>query len=278
MANLKLGGPAEDGLVQLVSSSSSSLRAVTLQALHLTASNTRVLAQALPWNSLQELSLAHNTSLGPRGMKLWCEYLKQQQPQLQRLDCTACAMGHFGAQALGLVLPTSLVALHLSYNKLGADGVWKMANRLPRLSQLQWLDLSYNDIGDDGCLELARNLVPIVDSSSSNNNNNASSSSPVLLQTLKLAGNGIQDAGLAELIKVLPRLVNLQTMDLSHNKLANGAAKQLSSVLRKCHGLETLDLSFNQIGDGGCVSLVEALLPPDEEDEEEEDTECESDM
>lgn len=295
VANIKLGGPAEHGLVQLLSSlsssssSSSSLQSVTLQALHLTASNTRALAQALP-HTLQELSLAHNPSLGPRGIKLWCEYyLKKQQQQqqqlqagatLQRLDCTATAMGHFGAQALGLVLPTSLVALHLSHNKLGADGVWKMANRLPRLRQLQFLDLSYNDIGNDGCLELARNLVPLVDNENSNNDNtSSSSSSPVLLQTLKLAGNGIQDGGLAELIKVLPRLVNLQNMDLSHNKLANGAAKQLSSVLRKCPGLETLDLSHNQIGDSGCVSLVEALLPPeDEDDDEEEDSECESDL
>lgn len=258
VTNIRLGAAGEHAVVQLLlllSQSSSSIpswQSVTLANLHLTAGNTRVLADAVPWPTLQALKLNQNASLGPRGMKTWCEYLKKAVV-LQRLDCTGCHVQHFGAQALGQVLPATLTYLNLQHNKLGADGVWKMAHRLQQLTVLEELNLAHNDIRDDGCLELARNL-PLSSS----------------LQGLHLAGNGIQDAGLTELCKMLPCLTQLQTLDLSHNRLADSAAKQLSMALRQCPSLELLDLAHNEIADSGCVALVEALLPPDQDEDESE--------
>jgi hypothetical protein len=258
LTNLTLRGVAEAAALQLLRSHQETLAVVELEGLQLAASSARVYAEALKWSRLEELSLAQNTKLGPRGIKAWSEFFPQGT-QLRRLNCEACGMGHFGAQAVGQVLPCSLQSLNLSDNKLGADGIWKLASRLRLLTDLRSLDLSRNLMGDDGCLELAANL------------------STTSLQTLHLAGNGIGDTGLAELARSLPALPHMRHLDLSNNQLANASAQDLGSMLRKSPSLELLDLSYNQIADQGCVALVEGLLPPDEDDEEEESDEDEED-
>eukprot|EP00977_Amphora_coffeiformis_P014333 scaffold3973_cov161-Amphora_coffeaeformis.AAC.2 len=253
VANVKLGGPAEAAFVQLLRHHHATLRHVSLEGLSLSVSASRVLVDALSGTTaLESLSLAHNGTLGPRGIKMWCEFLKQAR-QLFHLDCEACGMGHFGAQAVGQVLPRTLQSLNLSRNKLGADGIWKMASRLANLTDLQLLDLSNNQIGDDGCLELARNLAAhnaALEKLLLGNNDQGCVVLVEGLLPLDKDGESESDEGDSDLEHDGVDQKEDEALSIDHN-FDNGKLKK--SRLRELH------LDQNAIGDEGAGALVEHL-------------------
>jgi Leucine Rich repeat len=144
---------------------------------------------------LQELSLANNPKLGPRG----CQELRRQLPRFPNLlilNLENIGMGHYGVQ--GMEFPPHLQVLNLSHNKLGIDGIWKLS--LTALHALVELNVSHNAIADDGCMELTKIL-------------------PTHLRSLTLSSNGIGTAGSAALAKALHSHGHLQELYLADNRI-----------------------------------------------------------
>jgi len=160
------------------SSSSSSLKHLTLSNCNVTATLSRkvfspssssatTIAVDFPFQQLHTLDLSDN-AVGPRGARVVAELVlkgsgnsnhnKKKSSQLRRLDLSNAQLGHYGAQAIGSCLPTSLRYLNLADNNLGHDGLWKLVGGISRLRQLRELDLADNAVQDDGCLELSRHL------------------------------------------------------------------------------------------------------------------------
>ena len=223
------------------------LRDLSLVNVGCSVSTIRPLSELLP--RLESLNLAHNAKLGPRGGKALAGAFSSCT-HLTLLSLSGTGLGHFGAQALGTSLPTTLTTLNLSHNALGADGLWKLAPKLSHLTQLETLCLAHNQAGDDGCLELARHLPPT-------------------LVYLDLSGNDVSDAGWKALVPVLH---SIETLLLSHNRIVDPQEVASLKTLQRLDlshnrietmdepmgtNLQVLDLRHNQIGDVGAGSLVE---------------------
>jgi Ran GTPase-activating protein (RanGAP) involved in mRNA processing and transport len=225
------------------------LNTLTMREAGLNVNSCRNLVERTSWKTLISLDLSHN-KLGPRGVKALAEGIEaaasiDEGIALESLNLSHTSMGHFGAHALGGVLPATLKWLDLSHNGLGHDGLWKLASRrLSSLKSLRTLLLSHNQIADDGCLELARHLSCLLQ-----------------LETLDIAMNDIGDTAMETMAKSLSHST-LQTLDLSHNRISATGAQYLASAIGSC-GLRTLNLAYNQIEDAGCVAIAKGLLDRD---------------
>ncbi|XP_021091250.1 MHC class II transactivator isoform X2 [Mesocricetus auratus] len=112
----------------------------------------------------------------------------------------------------------------LSENKIGDEGVSRLAATFTQLKVLETLNLSQNSITDVGACKLAEALPALAKS----------------LLRLSLYNNCICDAGARSLAQVLPDMVSLRVMDVQFNKFTAAGAQQLASSLQKCPQVETL--------------------------------------
>ena len=117
---------------------------------------------------------------------------------------------------------------------------------LPLCIQLTDLDLSYNEFGDTGLAAMAR------------------ASSAIFLQTLRLEGNCISDAGFTALAQVCSAggLSTLRALSLGSNFISDGGIKSLADACAGGALANVTDLNFeeNQISDGGIRSLADACV------------------
>jgi serine/threonine protein kinase/Leucine-rich repeat (LRR) protein len=254
-----------------------SLESVTLRHCNVTPTTCGNLLNALDSSRLTTLVLANNP-LGPRGAKVLAAFLRDASA-LQVLNAASCSLGHFGAQALGGSLPSTLVRLDVSHNSMGHDGIWKFADAglTNKLAGLVELNVSNNQIGDDGCLEIANRLMWLPK-----------------LEVLNLSHSDIGSVGMEGLAHSLMDLETasaphsnsaglpscydsfdshdgislaaaatpgrIRDLCLSNNRLDNASAQHLGAALTKLGGLRRLNLSHNSIGDDGAQSLVDGLL------------------
>ncbi|CAF1477844.1 unnamed protein product, partial [Adineta steineri] len=137
---------------------------------------------------------------------------------------------------------TTLTALHLEFNKIGAKGAKHLSNALKSNEALTTLDLSSNVIGDEGVKHLSNALK-----------------SNETLTALDLSSNVIGDEGVKHLSNALQVNKALTTLDLSSNVIEDEGVKHLSNALQVNKALTTLDLSSNVIEDEGVKHLSNAL-------------------
>ena len=209
-------------------------------------------------STLRTLSLQDNPRLGPRGTKAAGPWLTQLTA-LTTLNLSNIAMGHFGAQALGLHLPVTVQELDISNNHIGHDGLWKLAARLSLLQKLRILKVQHNAVLDDGCLELARRLPDLP-----------------RLQVLDLSHNGVGDTGVTQLAQCLAGSV-VQVLNLAGNRVADAGATALAIQLRNTD-LTVLNLADNAgVSDAGASALAQGLLPADHHGDESSSEEDDSD-
>jgi len=274
------GVTVTDELLQKALPTLTQLRHLKLQRAGLSVAMAKTLVNSSSTTSdwmqqLLTLNLSDNVNLGPRGCRQLAEGLRRTTHLLE-LNLSNVRMGHYGSQALAesntvssaspssSSLPRTLQRLNLSHNGIGPDGLWKLAeSALPSLSALQHLDLSYNNILDDGCLEIAKLLVHRTTTKAAHR--------PSLV-TLRLAGNGIGDTGVAGLAKALGEHTTRPSSSNGDTAAAAAAAAAAASILL----LEELDLHDNRITDVGATALAEEALSCRKLQEEAEEAENES--
>ena len=117
------------------------------------------------------------------------------------------------------------------------------------------LKLSFNNLGDEGLKEWAAAIMP---------SRQHDSAAPALTR-LELAANGITDAGIDALKKILVRAgSSLEYLELSGNKLGDAGVRALSDVLAApdvVPALTLVGLHANGIGDEGAAFLAANVLP-----------------
>ncbi|KAG0060290.1 hypothetical protein BGZ89_012384 [Linnemannia elongata] len=134
-----------------------------------------------------------------------------------------------------------LIALDLSYNEIGHNGVVALSEALKINSTLNSLNLSNNKIGDYG-------LVVMSEAFKDNST----------LTTLNLSNNLIGLSGAQALSKALNNSA-LISLGVWCNKIGDNGAQALSDSLRTNLTLTTLNLESNSIGDIGAQALSDAL-------------------
>lgn len=264
-------------MLPAIASLKDSLESVTLRHCNVTPTTCGNLLNALDPVRLTKLDLANNP-LGPRGAKVLAAFLREASA-LQVLNAASCSLGHFGAQALGGSLPSTLVRLDVSCNGMGHDGIWKFADAglTKKLASLVELDVSNNLIGDDGCLEIANRLMwlpklEVLNLSHSDIGSVGMEGLAHSLMDLETASapqayaGGLplchdsfdSHDGMSLAAAATPR--RIRDLSLSNNRLDNTSAQHLRAALTKLGGLQRLDLSHNSIGDDGAQALVDGLL------------------
>jgi serine/threonine protein kinase/Leucine-rich repeat (LRR) protein len=263
-------------MLPAIASLRDSLVNITLTHCNVTPTTCGNLLNALDPARIEKLVLANNP-LGPRGAKVLAAFLRDASA-LQVLNAANCSLGHFGAQALGGSLPSTLERLDVSHNNMGHDGIWKFADAglTKRLAGLVELNVSNNQIGDDGCLEIANRLMWLPK-----------------LEVLNLSHSDIGSVGMEGLAHSLMDLATpspphsnsgdlpacydsfdshdgvshaagttgrIRDLCLSNNRLDNSSAQHLGAALTKLGNLRRLDLSRNSIGDDGAQALIDGLL------------------
>jgi serine/threonine protein kinase/hemoglobin-like flavoprotein/Ran GTPase-activating protein (RanGAP) involved in mRNA processing and transport len=154
---------------------------------------------------------------------------------LERLDLADNDLGPAAAEALARADFPELRAIGLRNNRLGADGIAKLAVSA-LFARLQSLDLARNGLGPAGVavLALSRQMGE--------------------LRQLILGQNSLGREGL-QLLLSSNALDSLDTLDISSNEVkANGAMALASSVLAR--RIRLLRLADNEIGDTGLAALL----------------------
>lgn len=130
----------------------------------------------------------------------------------QNMDLFGNSLGVTGAERLascmlqGALPQLQIVSLHS--NRLGDDGVEKLAPALKALPKLKALSLARNEISDTGVSHLVTNL-------------NAEKRELSALKSLSLSYNRISNEGCEQIVTALLRgssLRSLELVDLEHNK------------------------------------------------------------
>ncbi|XP_042302837.1 NACHT, LRR and PYD domains-containing protein 12 isoform X2 [Sceloporus undulatus] len=199
--------------------------------------------------TLMELQLAWNSSLGVQGVQLLCQGLKHPACKLQSLDLDECGLIAASCQDLIPVLSTSktLRKLNLERNKLGDAGVKLLCEGLKHPQcQLQTLLLTNCELGPACCGDLCSVL-----------------STSQTLTELDLEYNQLEDFGVRLLCEGLKQPnCKLEKLGLAHCGITAASCGDLASVVTVKQTLKELVIEFNQLGDSGVKLLCEGLKHP----------------
>ena len=201
--------------------------------------------------------------IGPDGAEMLAS--TSNLPALRRLDLSGHRIGDRGAEALAMS-ELSLIAIDLSRNELGADGVAALLDSTVTAS-LEWLALDGNRLGAEGAAAIARAAhLDKVRSLSLDAANLGADGAKALAAAkhlkpvdLSLRANAIGPDG-AEALAGSRLLDSVTRLDLADNALGASGAGVLveSGTLRS---VEWLDLSRNDLGRAGAERLAASSLP-----------------
>lgn len=188
---------------------------------------------------------------GDESVRSVCGYIDSEEPpgvvDLSFLDNGVTELGcDFLARTLGPNGNKVINSLRLDYNQFGTPGIEKLSLGLSQNSTLRYLSLQYCNIGEDGGIFLAHILMF---------HRNA-------LEVLKLRGNYLGDAGIADVLTGAQRAKALSEIDLYDNKFTDtpDIIKGLSELIQNNTALTVYDLSGNQISDAGAHQLVQRMV------------------
>uniref|UniRef100_A0A8C8VI05 Uncharacterized protein n=1 Tax=Pelusios castaneus TaxID=367368 RepID=A0A8C8VI05_9SAUR len=196
--------------------------------------------------SLTELDLSYNFSLGDAGIQLLCEGLKHPNCKLQILEVEGCNLSAACCGFLSSALSTSrtLMQLNLWGTKLGDSGLQLLCEGLRHPNcMLQKIVLGSCCLTAASCEDLSAVL-----------------STSQSLTVLELANNKLGDTGIQLLCEGLKHPdCKLQKIVLGYCDLTVTCCRALASVLST---LAELDVKWNNLGDSGVQLLCDGLKHP----------------
>ena len=134
-----------------------------------------------------------------------------------------------------------LNSINLRFVNMGPQGAAILAQALPEVEHLTYLDISYNNLGGEGCESLTKHAIPYCSK----------------LSYFDISQNGIGISGGISLAKVLPDSPHLTYLNLRYNHIGGSGAESLSkALLRGCFKLSVIDVGKNDIGPDGGLALV----------------------
>ncbi|XP_036386573.1 NACHT, LRR and PYD domains-containing protein 12-like [Megalops cyprinoides] len=228
-------------------------RKAILDSCNLTETSCDTVASALQSvpSHLIELDLSYN-ELGDSGVKRLCAGLKSPNCKLQRLRLDSCNLTERSCDTVPSALqsvPSHLIELDLSYNKLGDSGVKQLCAGLKSANcKLQRLRLDSCNLTETSCDTVAAALQSV----------------PSHLIELDLSYNKLGDSGVKRLCAGLKSPnCKLQRLRLDSCNLTETSCDTVASALLSVpsHLIE-LDLSYNKLGDSGVKRLCAGLKSP----------------
>ncbi|XP_036387162.1 NACHT, LRR and PYD domains-containing protein 12-like [Megalops cyprinoides] len=228
-------------------------RKAILDSCNLTETSCDTVASALQSvpSHLIELDLSYN-ELGDSGLKRLCAGLKSPKCKLQRLRLDSCNLTETSCDTVASILqsvPSHLIELDLSYNKLGDSGVKRLCAGLKSPNcKLQRLRLDSCNLTETSCDTVASALQSV----------------PSHLIELDLSYNKLGDSGVKRLCAGLKSPnCKLQRLRLSGCRITERGCASVASALRSNPShLRELDLSYNHPGDSGVRALSAGLEDP----------------
>ncbi|KAL1921939.1 uncharacterized protein VTP21DRAFT_10581 [Calcarisporiella thermophila] len=190
------------------------------------------------------------------------------------MDLSGNNLGTHGAQMLSEVLVSNqarIDTLNISSNRLGVEGVRRLAVGIINNRTLRTLDLSENFIGNEGVTLLFDALIAGTESGLRRlilNKNNitdvgAHSIGNILaatgLRSLHLAHNKISRVGAIDLGRGLHGATVLRDLNLDGNLIRAEGGLEIGRGLHHCCVLTSLNLTDTLITDEGVATLAEAL-------------------
>jgi Leucine-rich repeat (LRR) protein len=204
------------------------------------------------------------------GLQRFSQCLSAPSCSLEKLDLSWCYLDDGGALAIFSALTTSnmLKSLNMSTIRIVSSAGWNRCFRLLLNSEivLEELFLGGNNIDDDGLDLLGRSLAYISLKTFDMSGNRSISSagwieffqlliaSESMWQNLDLAGNNIDDAGAAVLIRLLATTSTISSLDLFQNEsISTNGLRALSEVLLPSSASKLKKLKF------GCYDQEEQV-------------------
>jgi len=185
-----------------------------------------------------------NPHLGDGGVKKICEALKENT-SVKALDLSGNRVGAEGVEAICDLLKENetIEVLYLEDNRIDDEDCEELAHRLKKNKTLKQLSLSGNQITSKGAKAIAHALKK----------NDT-------LEALWLNRNKIRDGGAKEFGRIIRgKNDTLDMLCFEDNKIRERGAKGLAKGLRKAKGMRTLNLGGNKIGAKGAKYFEKAI-------------------
>jgi hypothetical protein len=166
-------------------------------------------------------------------------------PQLQRLDCSDCALRVEGIRALQPALRTNrtLRELNMSACRLGDGGIHILADALVGNSTMYVLNIRHNDISSNGIADITRLLVSMQ------------------LKTIDIGFTAFDDeASTQGFARVLSRHQFLKELCLSGCQLGNQGIRFIADGLVGNTTMEILDIKWNRITFVGLADITRVIV------------------